>query len=636
MQYVTRQLYLSIYFCLVILLFFVNIVWGGDEIILNHAQQGGYSGDKEGTITLLGNVELQYKEFSMGGDWVEINLGTKEIFVKDNVVVGYKTNELRGNELQYNYEKMEGHLNEVSCVIEPIYCHSEELYFMGTETILLKEAAFTTCNHRPPHYELHTPSLTVHLNKSISAKNIVLTVGKVPVFYLPYYYSPLKESLFPFDLKGGYSEDWGIYLRSGYNYFLTPNSSGKLYLDYFQNRGVGFGDQHNYIFGEKTTEGKLYLYGINEDNSEFEDFGRWDVELSHYQILPYSLKIMGYLHQLSDPEVGREYRNTETRSDEIERYLNIESARSNWVLRLVCRTDQLWDGGKFSKIDEYLPQINFQTTPLKINKSPIYSYGQLIFNRAYDDTYEDFFTSSKAEINFGGESIWPSEQIGITPSLGISTEWNEENEDSPLQEVHSQLCLRGKISPNFETTLTHLISHQMNDDNLVYNRLNNVLNLSLSPVLKARLSMGYNLKEHHSEIFELVCNILPSQHWNGAINVTYNPYLDFFEEISTSQTISWHKLNLALKFLYGDSLLGDDISEINGEIGWRFNPGSKVEIMEYYNLNTNKTTRIELSIYKLLHCWETRWEFVQKREMPSDELTYNFSFKIEIGRRSGG
>ncbi len=80
----------------------------------------------------------------------------------------------------------------------------------------------------------------------IQTKNDVLYLGRVPVFYTPFFNHSLKDPFMHVQLTPGYSKDWGPFLLSAWRCNLTENVKGRIYLDQRQKRGFGSGLGLNY------------------------------------------------------------------------------------------------------------------------------------------------------------------------------------------------------------------------------------------------------------------------------------------------------------------------------------------------------------------------------------------------------
>ena len=82
--------------------------------------------------------------------------------------------------------------------------------------------------------------------------------------YWPYLVVPLGEELEDLLVNlpvVGFSEHEGYFIKTTFNYYLTDNAYGNIYVDLYSRLGLGAGIRHNYKLAE-LGEGFIYLWGI--------------------------------------------------------------------------------------------------------------------------------------------------------------------------------------------------------------------------------------------------------------------------------------------------------------------------------------------------------------------------------------
>lgn len=71
----------------------------------------------------------------------------------------------------------------------------------ASPTLNITDGYITTCDKSHPHYRFRVSSAVVTPGKGMSVQNMLLYIGNIPVFYLPYYYFPLDDpDRRPFDV----------------------------------------------------------------------------------------------------------------------------------------------------------------------------------------------------------------------------------------------------------------------------------------------------------------------------------------------------------------------------------------------------------------------------------------------------
>ena len=115
---------------------------------------------------------------------------------------------------------------------------------VSTNEYLLRGATFTTCTRDGKHYHVTAKEARLLDEKYLKAKGVVFYLGKVPVFYFPYWRHTLKTSIFTFKL--GYGSEWGAYGLIKATVPVTENVDWISDVNLYSRRGVGFG-RNNFV-----------------------------------------------------------------------------------------------------------------------------------------------------------------------------------------------------------------------------------------------------------------------------------------------------------------------------------------------------------------------------------------------------
>ncbi len=156
-------------------------------------------------------------------------------------------------------------------------------------------------------FEGYNPDIGDH---SIWGYNCKLKVFGVPVFWVPVFYKPKDESPGLFQVRGGYSSDWGMYLGMSKKFQLTdsPYATTKLFLDLYSKRGVGYGDET--IIETEYSKTDIFGYALYDEHpyktSEVANgrltipHARYDFKLSNVTHITPQLDFRGNLEITSD------------------------------------------------------------------------------------------------------------------------------------------------------------------------------------------------------------------------------------------------------------------------------------------------------------------------------------------------
>jgi len=196
------------------------------------------------------------------------------VLVGNNGVVLAETIEIEANNSVYNGQNNEYNLteevfvnynNEINLKTDKIIIKGEKNSKALSEVkeIQIKENIFSSCNNTDHfHYYFKAQKTVIYPDDYLIAYNVVLWElgGKIPIFYYPVLYVPLKDSSFNFHY--GYDNAKGYYAGFQYDYLLN-NLPGESYLTYFDKSGFFGGFKQHLLYNEKN---KLYFKYLTQED----------------------------------------------------------------------------------------------------------------------------------------------------------------------------------------------------------------------------------------------------------------------------------------------------------------------------------------------------------------------------------
>ena len=164
------------------------------------------------------------------------------------------------------------------------YCVGEQAERFFDGTLKVHKARFTTCEYIQDdhdHYAIAAYDATIEPRDSNSSifrydnqlgdhsilmKNNFFQIYGIPVLWLPVIYKPSDISSFGGKIEFGSNGDWGWYIRSAKHFKITdePYWNMNLMLDWYQDRGIGYGLSSDLLTPESATE--FSFYGIYDRN----------------------------------------------------------------------------------------------------------------------------------------------------------------------------------------------------------------------------------------------------------------------------------------------------------------------------------------------------------------------------------
>lgn len=239
----------------------IPVVVDGDEI--NYLQQ-------EGKIIARGNVRMQYKDVELFCEEAHYDANANTANIKGDVKIIRSGSTVYGKDVVFDFNTLEAKMEHMRIEDAPFYGEAGEVKKLGQDEYLLHDGYVTTCDLDEPHYRLVAKSITVYPGEKVVAKNIVLMVGKIPVFYIPYFSQSLKDKSFPVEVIPGKNSEWGYYLLTRWRYAMDSGQRGKINLDWYEARGQGYGVTHK-VETKNFGEALVKYYRIEDDLYNLQD-----------------------------------------------------------------------------------------------------------------------------------------------------------------------------------------------------------------------------------------------------------------------------------------------------------------------------------------------------------------------------
>jgi LPS-assembly protein len=395
-----------------------------------------------GWIEGRGNVVVVNGEDTLTADHVRVNMQTEKAEAFGHVVLTGPDGVTRSEHLSYDLKEQVGQADNISGLAKPFYWVSDSAERVSTNTYVLHKAEVTTCRlegkHR--HFHVRAKEMTVVPGEWMKARHATWYFGRIPSFYMPYWFRSLQESGCGWSFQPGYHSRMGAYLLSTYRCAMTPWLKTETHLDYRTARGPAIGQDFRWHQPGTAWSGDLEMYYLDDkrpvDSDEDAatadiDNNRHRIRLRHrYEPSTHNYALLQAYH-LSDTDVqedffGREY----SRGAQPENYF-IYTHRDDGYLASLQVRKQLND---FYTTMERLPELSADVFRQEIGDSRFYyeglaSLGYLQQTWAEDSTTADY-SSLRGDIY---QRIYrPYKLFGflnMVPRAGYRGTWYSETAD---------------------------------------------------------------------------------------------------------------------------------------------------------------------------------------------------------------
>lgn len=363
----------------------INIDKNSKEPVVINGDEVEYSEEGK-TAVANGNVVISYQDMKLTCKKAIFHVDTKEVLAEGDVKLTQGKNLLNGERIVYNVETKSGTIVKPDVFIEPTYYGAgEKAEKLDVNHYYIKQGYVTTCNLEKPHYRVKTKQLNVYLDDRVTAKNIMVLVGDVPVFYFPYLSVPLKDYRSPVSVIPGNNEDWGYFLLTSWKYYVNEHVKGRINIDYRELRDFAYGFSTNYETHEYGSgvvrfnyfdERQEHVWSTRPDEPtgtpKGNDIDRYRAQLRHKWHMDQRTLGTFEFNKMSDANVIKDYYIDDFQRDMVNgNYASIIRTDDYYTTSLLVQKRV----NRFESIVEYLPQMEFQTRSLKIGQTNFYYDG---------------------------------------------------------------------------------------------------------------------------------------------------------------------------------------------------------------------------------------------------------------------
>lgn len=272
------------------------------------------------TLYASGGVTGRFEQVEVRADRLSGNPGSGDLHLEGDIHFERGNIIWQGSELEYNYLTQTGSFGPSELDFDPVLMSVDHIERVSTNEYLLRGATFTTCRLDHPHYTIRAREARLVDDEYLMAKGVSVYVGKVPVFYWPYWRQRLSRSIFTFG--AGYDSALGAYGLVKATVPLAGQVESITDINGYSKRGVGLGQGFAWEYPQAVGEfAAFYLrdedpYARHDDAMARQQIGddRYRFKLEHLQHFTDEHYINTKWNYLSDPFVLEEYFRREYRS----------------------------------------------------------------------------------------------------------------------------------------------------------------------------------------------------------------------------------------------------------------------------------------------------------------------------------
>lgn len=300
---------------------------------------------------------------------------------------------------------------------------------VGAYVYSATNAIITSDDVKKPFFKVRAKYIRITPGEKIVARDAVLYIGEVPVFYFPYYSRSLQKLGNYFDVIPGYRSAYGPYLLTSYNWTLSDQLDGSLHLDYRVKRGVGAGPDFNYHLG-RWGDGTISYYYLHDEDPDADvkhannPDNRQRVYFSYLAPdLATNLSVRSQVRYQGDTNIVREFFEGEyRRNPQPSTYVEVNKFWDNFSLDLYTQPRV----NDFLETVERLPDLRLTGYRQQLGATPLYyesessvGYYRRLFAETNSEPTDLNYSASRADTYH--QLLLPQTYFGwlrFTPRLG--------------------------------------------------------------------------------------------------------------------------------------------------------------------------------------------------------------------------
>ncbi len=253
-----------------------------DSVVYTSDQIDYYVGRNR--ILLTGLATAEYHESVLTADEIVFDPDDQVLSARGSPDLQEGSQRLVGESLGYDLEEQTGAVLGGTTTFEQGIYYGDRVIRQADGTLLVEQGVYTTCSEAEPHYRIKSHQMKIYLDDKAVAKPIILYVGEIPVFALPFFVFPIRTTrhsgfLIP-RLDIGFSETRGRFIKN-FGYFWAPSDYWDLsaWADYY--------DQTRWIVHAEARYKLRYRLTGSVETSFADELidnrRRWDLKIRHKQ-----------------------------------------------------------------------------------------------------------------------------------------------------------------------------------------------------------------------------------------------------------------------------------------------------------------------------------------------------------------
>jgi LPS-assembly protein len=470
---------------------FLPVVANPEQATIDVKADTAQSVKNEATV-FTGDVEVSHGGQELKSDRATYNRLSGEITAQGNVEMRDSEVIVKSKRAEWSVVDDEGSMTDASYLLRQGHARgqAEKVLRQGKVQTDLDEATYTTCAEGNEAWVLKASHVNLdHVKQAGTARNVVIKLADIPVFYTPYISFPLSKQR-----KSGFltpsignTEATGFDLRTPYYWNIAPEMDATITPRYMSERGLMLNGQFRYLnnkYDGTIDAGILASDDLQQEGEHLNPYFNEDRKHFSWQ---HKSKFTSHLHTNVDYNYVSDNAYLEdfgsnlslTSTTHLNRLLNVRYNSDNWNL-----------SGRLQ---------GYQT--VKNVRQPYQKLPQLRFQGALPDQATGLSYAMTAEyVDFYHDDLVTAQRFDIAPSISypLRSAAGFVRPRIALHHTRYELDANGTSIVNASPTRTLPVSSI--DSGLFFERDMTISNNSFIQTLEPRLFYLYIPERHQDDI----------------------------------------------------------------------------------------------------------------------------------------
>lgn len=231
-------------------------------------------------------ANLKYGSLTLTADKVRLDTVERELYAEGDPLLEDGAQKIVGHRMGYDFEHKSGAVRDGVTAEDQNFYGGDRIRRFDDGTLKIDSGRMTSCDRERPHYHFWARKMKIKMGERVVAAPVVVKIGEVPVFALPFYFKSLKQGrrsgiLFP-NFEFGWSQREGRYIRDwGYYWATNDYFDFTLRGDYNERRNLVLELINQYVKRYAFNGGFRYARQFSLDEAQYAN--RWQLSWNHDQ-----------------------------------------------------------------------------------------------------------------------------------------------------------------------------------------------------------------------------------------------------------------------------------------------------------------------------------------------------------------